>query len=171
MKRSAGQTLRSQLAVGPSAIQGPGPGSSRAARSWSAAAIQATGSGGGSSPSSAPSCCTRCPGWRPPRATTRRPARTVQAKAEARRSTTRSQRCPATWRHSVSQCRRRRRFSSTTVQARFGMRAKTPSAAGPQATTTFACGWVRIRWSSSPVDSTASPIRVAVMKRMRTPRP
>ena len=53
------------------------------------------------------------------------------------------------------------------VQARFGIRAKTPSAAGPQATTTFACGWVRSRWFSSPVESTASPIRVAVMKRMR----
>ena len=56
--RSAGQTLRSQFAVGPrpihcgrgSAAGGASPGSSAAARARSAVPNQATGSGGGSSP-------------------------------------------------------------------------------------------------------------------------
>ena len=51
------------------------------------------------------------------------------------------------------------------------MRANTPSATGPHATVKRASGYVRSRWSSRPVDSTASPSRVAVMNRMRTPRP
>ena len=76
----------------------------------------------------------------------------------------------ATRRHRSSQCRLNARLSITMVAARRGMRANTPSAAGPQATVTLASGKVRSRWSSRPVEITASPIRVAVTNRMRTGR-
>jgi hypothetical protein len=47
------------------------------------------------------------------------------------------------------------------------MRAKTPSAYGPQATVIRASGYARIRWSSRPVESTASPTRFEVTNRIR----
>ncbi len=41
------------------------------------------------------------------------------------------------------------------------------AAARPTATVTLAPGWRSSRWPSKPVDSTASPIRVAVMNSRR----
>ncbi len=82
-------------------------------------------------------------------------------------STTRSQRVNATAAQNGGQCSRYGSLSSTIVRSRLGMRANTSSATGPQATVTRASGWARIRWSSRPVDSTASPSRLEVTNRMR----
>ncbi|QYU68368.1 hypothetical protein J4558_26780 [Leptolyngbya sp. 15MV] len=144
MKRSAGQTFGAQFAAGPSTSQGP-PGSSAAARTSSSGAVQATGSGGGSRPSTAPMCTRRWPGRRPPWPTARRAAGTIQASAEARRSTTRSQRVKATWAHSRGQCRDRRCLVTRISRSSRGMRAKTPAAAGPQAMVKRASGCARRR--------------------------
>ena len=70
-------------------------GSNAAARARSSAAVQATGSGGGSSPSTAASCAILWPGRR--RITARRRVGTIQAIVDPRMSTTRS--------HSVTPCR------------------------------------------------------------------
>ncbi len=82
-------------------------------------------------------------------------------------SMTRSQRRTTAQPHSASQWTLKRRLVSTMVRARFGIRANTPTASGPQATVIAASGWARIRWSSRPVESTASPTRLAVMNRTR----
>ncbi len=74
------------------------------------------------------------------RNTARRRVGTSQDKAEPRMSTTRSHRCGRVAAHSFSQCRLPRRLRSTMVRSRFGMRAKTPSATGPQTTVIRASG-------------------------------
>ena len=67
-------------------------GSSAAARARSAGAVQATGSGGGSRPSTAASCAILWPGRR--RITARRRVGTIQAIVDPRMSTTRSHSVP-----------------------------------------------------------------------------
>ena len=117
----------------------------------------------------AASCAVLWPGRR--RITARARVGTRYDSPDARTSTTRSHSVPTDAAHSGSQCRPKRRFSITMVRTRLGMRANTPSATGPQATVIRQSGWVRIRWSSSPVDSTASPMRLEVTKRMRMGAP
>ena len=66
--------------------------------------------------------------------TTRRLARTIQARPEPRMSTTLSQRRRAATAQSSGQCSDQRRLSSTMTRSQFGMRANSSAATGPQTT-------------------------------------
>ena len=104
----------------------------------SAGAVQATGSGAGSSFRMAANCAVLWPGRR--RIATRRRAGTSQPIADARMSTTRSHQVPTTAAHSGSQCRPRCFFSITISRSSCGIRVNTPSAAGPHTTVKRASG-------------------------------
>ena len=145
-------------------IGGPA-GNNVAARARSSAEVQATGNGGGLMFRTAASWAILWPGRR--RITARRRVGTIQAIVEPRISTTKSHSVVTAPAHSGSQCSLNGSLSTTMVRSRLGMRANTPSATGPQATVMRASEYVRIRWSSRPVDSTASPRRLEVMNRMR----
>ncbi len=85
--------------------------------------------------------------------------------AEARRSTTRSQRRGATAPHRPSQCSLKGRLSITWMRSSPGTASNRGAEMRPTATLTRTPGWRSMRWRSNPVESTASPIRVAVMNR------
>ena len=153
--RGRSRPLARQQRRGPGASAGPN---------------QATGSGGGSSPSSAPRCASRCPGCRPPRMT----SAASPAPARRRRSRAGPPPCP-------SACRPPAATDPTNAagsgawSARWSRRGsacgrRRPRPPGRRPPPPWPADRSRIRWSSSPVESTASPIRVEVMKRMRTAR-
>ncbi len=167
-KRSAGQTLAGQLAVGARTSTGRPAGIRRSAASSWCRAVQRSGAGGGSSPSVRPSSRTRWSAASDLGGSRRSPARRNQASAERRRSTTRSQRSPAQALQSHSQCRLAGFLRITRTRRSPGTSAKIGAAAGPQATVISAPGWRSISQPSRPVESTASPMRVAVTKRMFT---
>ena len=88
---------------------------------------------------------------------------------DPRRSTIRPQRVWRTLRHSSSQWPPLFDFSNTITRARFGVCANSGAASGPATMVKRASGISSANRLIRPDDSTASPIRVAVMNRMGKP--
>ena len=151
--------------MGPSAMTGRPGGSKAAARARSSGAVQAIGSGGGSSPRIAPSSSVLWPERR--RHIARLRVGTRNERPVPLMSTTKSQTVRTVVAQSGSQCRPYGRLSRMIVRSRLGIRANTPSATRPHTTVIRASGCTRMRWSSRPVDRTASPTRLEVTNRIR----